>query len=80
MGDPEQTEQLPDAARGRPARGLVARSRLIAFALARSGATAIEYGLIASLIFLVILGAVTAFGNNATNMYNTIATTISSSM
>ena len=32
------------------------------------GATAIEYGLIAALVFLVILGAVTLFSENATNM------------
>ena len=39
-----------------------------------------EYGLIVSLIFLVILGSVTAFGNKATGMYNTISQTISTAM
>jgi len=32
------------------------------------------------LIFLVILGSVTAFGNKATDMYNTISSTIGSAM
>ncbi|HLK26829.1 MAG TPA: Flp family type IVb pilin [Caulobacteraceae bacterium] len=50
------------------------------FARASSGATAVEYGLIVSLIFLVILSAVTAFGNKSTDMYNTIATAISTAM
>ncbi len=42
-----------------------------------SGATAIEYGLIIALIFLVILSALTAFGNAATHMFNTAFTVIS---
>lgn len=36
-----------------------------------SGATALEYGLIISLIFLVIIGAVSAFGQVATDIFNT---------
>jgi pilus assembly protein Flp/PilA len=35
-----------------------------------SGATAIEYGLIAGLIFLVILGALTAFADTSTGLFN----------
>ncbi|MEZ4239077.1 MAG: Flp family type IVb pilin [Myxococcota bacterium] len=38
-----------------------------------AGATAIEYSLIASLIFLAILAAVTLFATNVTNMWNTVA-------
>jgi pilus assembly protein Flp/PilA len=38
------------------------------------GATAIEYGLIAALIFVVILGAVSAMATQATGLFNTIAT------
>ncbi|MGV9008379.1 Flp family type IVb pilin [Brevundimonas sp.] len=45
-----------------------------------SGATAIEYGLIASLIFLVALGAITAFGGASTNMFNTALDTISAAI
>jgi pilus assembly protein Flp/PilA len=41
------------------------------------GATAIEYGLIVSLIFLVILTAVTQFGHNANTMFNNISTAVS---
>ena len=37
------------------------------------GATAIEYSLIASLIFLAILAAVTLFAANANNMWTSIS-------
>lgn len=36
----------------------------------RSGATSLEYGLIISLIFLVILTALTAFGDASTGIFN----------
>ena len=39
-----------------------------------SGATAIEYGLIVSLIAVVIVGAVTAVGTSLSGTFNTIAT------
>jgi len=35
-----------------------------------SGATAIEYGLILSLMFLVILGALNAFGATGSGVFN----------
>ena len=35
-----------------------------------SGATAIEYGLIISLIFLVIVTSLTAFGNTSSGVFN----------
>ncbi len=35
-----------------------------------SGATAIEYGLIIALVFLTILGALTAFGNATSDLFN----------
>jgi pilus assembly protein Flp/PilA len=38
-----------------------------------SGATAIEYGLIAALIAVVIIGAVTSLGKNVGNTFNRIA-------
>ncbi|CAN5237962.1 Flp family type IVb pilin [soil metagenome] len=47
------------------------RPFLARFLSDESGATAIEYGLIASLIFLVIVSAVTAFGNKASLIFNT---------
>lgn len=37
------------------------------------GATAIEYGLIASLIALAIVGAITQYNDRVRNMYNNIA-------
>ena len=41
-----------------------------------SGATAIEYGLIVALIFLVCVSAITAFSGSMRTMYNTISTAI----
>lgn len=41
------------------------------------GATALEYGLICSLMFLVAIGAITAFGHNATRIFITAANSIS---
>jgi pilus assembly protein Flp/PilA len=41
-----------------------------------SGATAIEYGLIAGLIAVVILAAVTTLGGNLSNTFTEIATAI----
>jgi pilus assembly protein Flp/PilA len=38
-----------------------------------SGATAIEYGLIAALISVVIIGAITTLGGNLTTTFNTVA-------
>ncbi len=38
-----------------------------------SGATAIEYGLIAALIAVVIIGAVTTVGTNLSTTFTTVA-------
>ena len=38
-----------------------------------SGATAIEYGLIAALIAVAIIGGVTALGTNASYTFNAVA-------
>jgi pilus assembly protein Flp/PilA len=49
-------------------------SRIIrSFAANESGATAIEYGLICALIFLVIVSAVTAVADGTVAMYALIA-------
>ena len=45
-----------------------------------AGATAIEYGLILALIFLVILSAVTAFGGSSSGIFNTAMNTLRSAM
>lgn len=39
-----------------------------------SGATAIEYGLIAALIAVIIIGSVTLVGGNLTKVFTTIST------
>jgi pilus assembly protein Flp/PilA len=41
-----------------------------------SGATAIEYGLIAALIAVVIIGAVTTLGTTLSTKFNTISTAV----
>lgn len=46
------------------------------FAKDESGATAIEYGLIAALIAVVIIGAVTAVGTNLKGTFNNIASNV----
>ncbi|MEA3533281.1 Flp family type IVb pilin [Rhizobium sp. CC-YZS058] len=44
-----------------------------------SGATAIEYGLIASLIAVAIIGGASALGNQIGNTFNAISTKLSNS-
>jgi pilus assembly protein Flp/PilA len=46
------------------------------FLAEEDGATAIEYGLIASLIAVVIIGAVTVLGSNLTTTFNEVATNL----
>lgn len=54
-------------------------SRLLkSFAANESGATAIEYGLIVALIFLVIITAVTAVADNTTAMFDVISAAMAS--
>jgi pilus assembly protein Flp/PilA len=43
------------------------------FAKDESGATAIEYGLIAALISVVIIGVLSTIGTNLSNKFNDIA-------
>lgn len=45
-----------------------------------SGATAIEYGLIISLIFLAIVTALTAFGNHSSGVFNAAMNAIRAAM
>ncbi len=42
-----------------------------------SGATAIEYGLIVGMIFLVIVGSVSLFASKATGLFDRISTAVS---
>ena len=50
------------------------------FANCENGATAIEYGLIASLICVVIIGAVSQVGGNVSIMYANISTAVSTAV
>ncbi len=45
-----------------------------------SGATAIEYALIATLIFLVIVGAMNVLSTDVDDMFNSIANGVTNSM
>lgn len=47
--------------------------KLVSFIRNESGATAIEYGLIAGLIAVVIIGALQLLGSNAALQFNKIA-------
>ncbi len=47
------------------------------FAADQSGVTAIEYGLIAGLIAVVIIGAVTMVGTSLSAKFNAVATNLS---
>jgi pilus assembly protein Flp/PilA len=42
----------------------------------RKGATAIEYGLIAGLVAVVIIGGVTAVGGKLSNLFNNVSAAI----
>ena len=50
--------------------------RFIQFLFEEDGATAIEYGLIAALIAVVIIAAVTLVGTSLDTTFNTIATSL----
>jgi pilus assembly protein Flp/PilA len=50
---------------------------LAAFLKDQSGATAIEYGLIAGMIAVVIIGAITKVGTKLSHQFNMIASNLS---
>ena len=52
------------------------KNLLSRFVKDQSGATAIEYGLIAGLISVVIIGTVTTLGTNMKTNYGTIGTAL----
>ena len=52
------------------------RSLIYRFLTDECGATAIEYGLIAALIAVVIITAVTAVGTQLSTTFNTISTQV----
>jgi pilus assembly protein Flp/PilA len=51
-------------------------SKISAFLRDESGATAIEYGLIAALISVVIITAVRLVGTNLSTTFNSVATAV----
>lgn len=80
MGQAQQDERLPDAPGGRPAGGVATRSCLRRFLRDECGATAIEYGLICAMVFLVIITSVTTFGNKTTNIMSRVSTAVSNAI
>ncbi len=51
-------------------------SRLMSFAIDRRGATAVEYGLILSLIVIVLLVALANMANVTIDIWNNVATKV----
>jgi len=51
-------------------------SKILAFVRDENGATAIEYGLIAALISVVIITAVKLVGTNLDTTFNSVATAL----
>ena len=52
------------------------RKPILTFLKNESGATAIEYGLIAGLIAVVIITGVTAVGTNLSGTFNSLSTSL----
>ena len=59
---------------------MAARSYLTRFLRDDRGATAIEYGLICAMVFLVIITSVTTFGNKTSNIMIRVSTAISNAV
>ena len=59
---------------------LTLTDKLVAFHQDEEGATAIEYGLIAAMIAVGILAAVTVFGDNLAGLFNSVADRASNAM
>ena len=53
------------------------REMMIAFIKDEEGATAIEYGLIAALVSVAAIGALTAMGTSLSTMFNTVSSALS---
>ena len=52
-------------------------TKVIGFIRNEDGATAIEYGLIAALVSVAAIGALTAMGGSLNNMFNTVSSALS---
>ncbi len=55
-------------------------AKMIAFIGDEDGATAIEYGLIAALVSVAAIGALTAMGGSLSAMFNTVSTALSTAV
>jgi pilus assembly protein Flp/PilA len=55
-------------------------TKLVFFLKDEDGATAIEYGLIAALVSVAAIGALTAMGNSLSTMFSTVATALSTAV
>ena len=55
-------------------------AKIIAFVRDEDGATAIEYGLIAALVSVAAIGALTAMGGSLATMFNTVSSSLSSAV
>jgi pilus assembly protein Flp/PilA len=53
-------------------------AKMIAFVRNEDGATAIEYGLIAALVSVAAIGALTAMGGSLSTMFGTVSSALSS--
>ncbi len=54
--------------------------KLAQFVKDDDGATAIEYGLIAALVSVAAIGALTAMGNSLSTMFGTVATALNTAV
>ena len=52
-------------------------AKVIQFVRDEDGATAIEYGLIAALVSVAAIGALTAMGTSLSSMFNTVSSSLS---
>jgi len=52
-------------------------AKMIGFIKDEDGATAIEYGLIAALVSVAAIGALTAMGGSLSSMFNTVSSALS---
>jgi pilus assembly protein Flp/PilA len=52
-------------------------AKMIGFVRDEDGATAIEYGLIAALVSVAAIGALTAMGSSLSTMFNTVSSALS---
>ena len=55
-------------------------AKMIAFIGDEDGATAIEYGLIAALVSVAAIGALTAMGGSLQALFNTVSTALSTAV